>query len=166
MSAARRITIERRSYSRAPWRLLDSETGSEVTFPVVFEHPYLGKTVIHEAGFDSKRAALAFLGELAARSLRPPRIDQATSPQSAGVAKRDAMTVVFEQFIITGGDYHDGMPVGPFSSEEEAHAYYQSNQPHSKEHPYLRPPTIVRLLRPCPGHPKQRAASESSRGDV
>lgn len=55
-----------------------------------------------------------------------------------------------EQFIIVAGD-HILQPVGPFPSEEAAHAEYQRNQPRPSEgsRPYLTPPTIVRLLRPA-----------------
>lgn len=58
-----------------------------------------------------------------------------------------------EQFVITAGDYVSH-PVGPFASEAEAHAYYQSNRPRASEGdlPYITAPTIVRLLRPCPAH--------------
>lgn len=61
-------------------------------------------------------------------------------------------TNVTEQFIITYGDYMGGSPVGPFPSEEAAHDYYRSNKPQGTV--YLTKPTIVRLLRPAPGHPK------------
>lgn len=63
------VTIERRSYSRAPWRLIDSLTGKEVSFPIEFDHPNIGKTVIQQAGFDTKQKAIAGLGRLAATAL-------------------------------------------------------------------------------------------------
>jgi len=63
------VTVERRSYSRSPWRLIDSLTGSEIAFPVEFDHPNLGKTVIQQAGFDTKQEAILGLGRLAARAL-------------------------------------------------------------------------------------------------
>ena len=70
----RTITIERRSYSVAPWRLIDSLTGCEVTAPVQFEHPYLGWMVIQSAGHDTKTAAVAALGRIAASALPRDRL--------------------------------------------------------------------------------------------
>lgn len=67
---ARRITIERHpEYSAGQWRLIDSETGSQVTVPIVFDHPNLGPTVIQECGWDTKAKALEALGEIAAHAL-------------------------------------------------------------------------------------------------
>lgn len=56
---------------------------------------------------------------------------------------------MIEQFIITAGD-HITQPVGPFTSEQEAHLEYRRNQP--KGLTYLAAPTIVRLLRPAHTH--------------
>jgi len=59
--------------------------------------------------------------------------------------RRLAEEALGEQFIITAG-YGIHLPVGPFPSEEAAHAEYRRNQPTGQD--YLSPPTIVRLLRP------------------
>jgi hypothetical protein len=70
VTVRRCIRIERRTYSRAPWRLVDSLTGEELSFPVVFDHPDLGPSTIYLGGFDTKAEALERLGELAAHTLR------------------------------------------------------------------------------------------------
>lgn len=71
--------------------------------------------------------------------------------QELGVAGRSLLheTKPPTHFIITAGDYVT-RPVGPFTSEEAAHSYYQRNKPQGTV--YLTEPTIVRLLRPAPGH--------------
>ena len=42
------LIIEKRSYSRSPWRLVDADTGNEIVHPERFEHPTLGMTEISE----------------------------------------------------------------------------------------------------------------------
>lgn len=64
------------------------------------------------------------------------------------IVYRDEYERFDEQWIITGGE-HNTSPVGPFTSEAEAHAEYKRNQPQGQE--YLCPPTVVRLLRPAFG---------------
>lgn len=66
---SRRLFAEKRGYSRAPWRIIDSATGKELTFPVEFDHPHIGVSVIWEAGFDTKQQALDRIGEMAALAL-------------------------------------------------------------------------------------------------
>ncbi len=66
-----------------------------------------------------------------------------------------------EQFIITAGtNIH--MPVGPFPSEEAAHAEYRRNQPSGQV--YLSPPTIVRLLKPALGYDGESDGSGDTSG--
>jgi hypothetical protein len=98
----------------------------------------------------------------------PDELVEAVSSQLAGTdiptrvvgevlrAAHDAGLIVYrdeyerfdEQWIITGGE-HNTSPVGPFTSEAEAHAEYKRNQPQGQE--YLCAPTVVRLLRPAFG---------------
>lgn len=65
------MRIERRSYSRQPWRLV-TESGTEVAAPVPFEHPSIGWTVIVEPICGATKSectdkALALLDRLLAR---------------------------------------------------------------------------------------------------
>lgn len=69
MTHPRRLTIEKRSYSARPWRLVDSLTGAQIGTPVEFDHPVSGRMVIMEYGFDTKAAAIEHLGVMAAALL-------------------------------------------------------------------------------------------------
>lgn len=69
------MRIERRPYSRSPWRLITSE-GKEVATPKGFDHPGLGMTVISSAVCGETKAectanALALL-EALLLSKEPP----------------------------------------------------------------------------------------------
>lgn len=65
------MRIEKRSYSRHPWRLVTAE-GAEVVAPVPFKHPGLGMTVVSQSISGETKAecienALALLGRLMER---------------------------------------------------------------------------------------------------
>lgn len=70
------MKIERRIYSRAPWRLVTSE-GKEVVVPQGFDHPDLGATSVSESISGDTRAectdkALALLESLLLRRKEQP----------------------------------------------------------------------------------------------
>jgi len=69
MDEARTIRVERRSYSRSPWRLIDSQTGCEVVAETrVFDHPEVGPMPLGVPGYATKAAAVEALGRVAART--------------------------------------------------------------------------------------------------
>jgi hypothetical protein len=54
--------VEKQSYSRGAWRVLDAATGEQVYRREIFDHPFMGK--INLAGpvcFDRKRDAVAWV---------------------------------------------------------------------------------------------------------
>lgn len=50
------MKIEKKNYSAAPWRLVTQE-GREVYWPVAFDHPAIGMTVINHPICGETRAA-------------------------------------------------------------------------------------------------------------
>ena len=67
MTDQRTIRVERRSYSRSPWRLIDSQTGNEITVDSEpFDHPDLGPMTTAVPGYATKAEAVEALGRLAA----------------------------------------------------------------------------------------------------
>ena len=63
----RTVRVERRSYSRSPWRLIDSQTGCEVVVDSQpFDHPDLGPMTTGVPGYATKAEAVEALGRLAA----------------------------------------------------------------------------------------------------
>jgi hypothetical protein len=66
------MRIEKRSYSRAPWRLV-TEAGAEVYAQIAFDHPGLGMTAFNQPICGDTKTecienALALLGKLLKRS--------------------------------------------------------------------------------------------------
>jgi hypothetical protein len=56
--------VEKQSYSRGAWRVLDAATGEQVYRREMFDHPFLGKILL--AGpvcFDRKRDAVAWVAQ-------------------------------------------------------------------------------------------------------
>jgi hypothetical protein len=54
--------VEKQSYSRGAWRVLDADTGEQVYRNEVFDHPFMGR--INLSGpvcFDRKRDAVAWV---------------------------------------------------------------------------------------------------------
>lgn len=67
------MRIERRSYSRSPWRLITSD-GLEVTAPRAIDHPTLGTTAFNESVCGETKAectakALALLEFLISKTI-------------------------------------------------------------------------------------------------
>jgi len=54
--------VERQSYSRSPWRVLDATTGEQVWRNEKFDHPQLGVIAISgPVCFERKRDAVAWV---------------------------------------------------------------------------------------------------------
>ena len=66
-SEPRTIRVEKRRYSRLPWRLIDPQTGRELTVDSEpFDHRELGPMTTGVPGYETKADAVEALGRLAA----------------------------------------------------------------------------------------------------
>ena len=66
MADVRRVAVERRNYSRLPWRLIDSTNDTELRFEhEPFTHPDCGDMIVPVVGYQTKTAAVEALGRLA-----------------------------------------------------------------------------------------------------
>lgn len=65
-----RLVVERKGYSRLPWRIIDTGSGVEVPGPVEAVEVHGEMTALRKPGFATKADAVAWLGVLAAAFLR------------------------------------------------------------------------------------------------
>ena len=58
--------IEKRSYSRSPWRIVNDQGQEIAVGSHALDHPNLGPMRVPTVGWDTKAAAVEALGDLAA----------------------------------------------------------------------------------------------------